>query len=263
VDTLAALVKAFVPGSFPFLLLVSGIGVLLLFSSRTMAWGRRLLAALLIAYLTLSLPVVARWLESGLHPAYAPIVQVSDAKGARTIVVLGNGVVSYSDERRAVHALTRRTAMNVLEGARLYELLKPARLIVSGGAPAGAVARVPEAAVMAEALTTLGVPRTHVVLETASHNTRDQSVLVRRMLRPGERIILVTTPIHMRRALALFAQQGCDVAPSPASIEYAPDSTSWSAQFRPSLNTLRMSELVVYERLALVKEKWKSGEVAK
>jgi hypothetical protein len=37
VDTLAALVKAFVPGSFPFLLLVSGVGVLLLFSSRTMA----------------------------------------------------------------------------------------------------------------------------------------------------------------------------------------------------------------------------------
>jgi hypothetical protein len=118
VDTLAALVKAFVPGSFPFLLLVSGVGVLLLFSSRTMAWGR-LLAALLIAYLTLSLPAVARWLDSGLHPAYAPIDEVTDAKGARTIVVLGNGVVSYSDERRAVHALTRRTAMNVLEGARL------------------------------------------------------------------------------------------------------------------------------------------------
>jgi uncharacterized SAM-binding protein YcdF (DUF218 family) len=74
---------------------------------------------------------------------------------------------------------------------------------------------------------------------------------------------LVTTPIHMRRALALFAQQGCDVVPSPASIEYAPDSTSWSAQLRPSLNTLRMSELVVYERLALIKEKWKSRKVEK
>jgi uncharacterized SAM-binding protein YcdF (DUF218 family) len=108
---------------------------------------------------------------------------------------------------------------------------------------------------MAEALVTLGVPRAQMDLETNSHNTRGQSVLVRRMLRPEERIILVTTPIHMRRALALFAAQGCDAVPSPSSIEYAPESESWSARLRPSLDTLRMSELVVYEWLGLAKER--------
>jgi uncharacterized SAM-binding protein YcdF (DUF218 family) len=172
----------------------------------------------------------------------------------RTIVVLGNGVVSYSDEQRGVYVLVRRTAMNVLEGARVYELLKPVRVIVSGGAPRGAGVQASEAFVMADTLAALGVPRRDIVLEPDSHNTREQSVLVARLLKPRERIVLVTTPLHMRRALADFADQGCDAIPAPSHIEYTPDGHSWRERLLPTMNTLRMSELLVYEWLALARD---------
>jgi uncharacterized SAM-binding protein YcdF (DUF218 family) len=263
VESLAALVKTFIPGSLAFLLLIVGAGVALLFSPRTVAWGRRLLVLLLFAYLILASPLVATWLERGLHPSYPSINHARDALGARTVVVLGNGIVRYSDGDRAVHALTRRTAMNVLEGARLYQVLKPVRMIVSGGAPRGASPQGSEAFVMAEALATLGVPRGDIVLEPSSRNTREQSVLVAQLLKPRERIILVTTPLHMRRALADFAAQGCDAIPSPAQIEYTPETQSWRARLLPSMNTLRMSELVLYERLALARDSWIGEKVDK
>jgi uncharacterized SAM-binding protein YcdF (DUF218 family) len=259
VDSLAAFVKAFVPGSVAFLLLMLGVGIALLFSARSVAWGRRLLMLLLIAYLALATPLVATWLERGLHPSYPPIDHPHDASNARTIVVLGNGIVHYSDEHRRVPALMRRTAMNVLEAARLYRLLKPARVIVSGGSPEGGDGRASEAAVMADALDALGVPRTDIVLEPRSRNTREQSALVAQLLQPRERIVLVTAPIHMRRALADFTAQGWDAIPSPSRIQYTPGTNTWRSRLLPHINTLRMSELALYERFALVRDWW-TGE---
>jgi uncharacterized SAM-binding protein YcdF (DUF218 family) len=109
---------------------------------------------------------------------------------------------------------------------------------------------------MADTLATLGVPRSDIVLEAHSHNTREQSVLVSQLLKPRERIVLVTTPIHMRRAVADFAAQNHHVIPSPARIEYSPETQSWHARLLPSMNALRMSELTLYERLALASGRW-------
>ena len=259
---LADLVKSFVPGSMAFLLLSVTLGVALLYSSRAAPWARRWLVLIVVLYLALATPAVAIWLEDGLHPEYARIERADAAGGASTIVVLGNGAVTYAHDRRQLHGLTRRTAMNVLEGVRLHMLLPGSRLIVSGGVPDGGLNRKPEAELMAEAMDTLGVPRMRVIVESASRNTHEQSVRVAELLTPGERIVLVTTPIHMGRAVTYFESRGFRTVPSPAPIEYTTHPLTWRQLLVPDAGALRMSELTIYERLALVLG-WARGWSAK
>jgi uncharacterized SAM-binding protein YcdF (DUF218 family) len=250
VQSLAALIKAFVPGSLSFLVLAVTIGVALLYLPRAAPWARRWLVLIVVIYLALSTPAVAMWLEDGLHPDYTRVERPQDAQGASAIIVLGNGAVTYAYGDHQLHGLTRRTAMNVLEGVRLHQLLNGSRLIVSGGVPDGGVNQKPEAVLMADAIASLGIPDTHVVVEANSRNTYEQSVRVAALLKRGERAVLVTTPIHMSRALAYFESRGVHPVPSPAPIEYTAHPDSWRQLLVPNAGALRMSELTVYERLA-------------
>src|SRR5207244_11392553 len=96
----------------------------------------------------------------------------------------------------------------------------------SGGAPAG-VHTNPSALTMRNELVQLGVPAERIVLEASSQTTRDEAVLIAPMLRAMSvtRIVLITSDIHMRRALGAFRAVGIDPVPAIADDPFqAPSS---------------------------------------
>jgi uncharacterized SAM-binding protein YcdF (DUF218 family) len=250
-EVAAGIVKGYlVPGSVGFLVVGVFAGVVLLYSSALVRWGRRWLLLLALLYVALGLPVVSQWLERGTRPVYRGVQTRADAAGATAIVVLGNGIVSYVAEPFAVEGLTRRTAFNIMEGARLYQLLEPPLLVASGGFADPERRRRSEAEAVRDGLVRLGVPADRVRLEPQSVNTHEQAVRVASMLADHRRIVLVTTPIHMPRAVTLFEAQGLQVVPSPSRIDYTPEATA-ADRFIPSASALRASELSIYEYLGL------------
>jgi uncharacterized SAM-binding protein YcdF (DUF218 family) len=58
-----------------------------------------------------------------------------------------------------------------------------------------------------------------MLLEEDSRNTRENARFTAQRLRPGSRILLVTSALHMRRAAALFESQGFLVTPAPTDHE--------------------------------------------
>jgi uncharacterized SAM-binding protein YcdF (DUF218 family) len=176
----------------------------------------------------------------------------ANARGARTVIVLGNGAVTYTDGESQLPALTRRTSFNVMEGARLYRLLGAPRLILTGGIVNPEVQKQSEAEQMAEAMRKLGVPADALALESNSRNTYEQSVRVAAMVPAGSTVVLVTTPIHMPRTRQLFEARGLRVIPSPSRIDYSPAPSSPALRFIPNASSLRASELAFYEYLAIV-----------
>jgi len=252
VPQFADLVKSLlVPGSTPFLVLAVIFGVMLLYIPRGHAWGRRWLLLIVLLYAALAVPAVSDALQLRHGPPLHGLASAAEAQGASAIVVLGNGALTYTDGVSQVPALTRRTAFNVMEGVRLHALLGRARLILSGGIVNPEIQKQSEAELMAETMSRLGVPRPVMELESASRNTYEQSVRVAAMLPKGATLVLVTTPIHMPRALELFTARGLKAVPSPCRIEYGPEPMSASARFVPNFESLRASELALYEYLAL------------
>lgn len=245
---LAVAKNLLIPGSTWFLVTGVGVSLLLLVSQRTFQWGRRLLAALFVLYVALSLPVVADTLDRTVAGS-RPIASASEAAGAATIVLLGNGGVTVGPPDADIDLLSVNTALNVSEAVRLYRLLGGRQVIASGGIPLGAIARRPESDMMREHLLRMGVPSRDIVLEPASGNTLEQAQRVAALLPRGSRVLLVTTPSHAPRAVALFRSHGLDVVPAVSASRPQRNGT-WFARMIPDRFALRASEMTCYELIA-------------
>ena len=237
-----------VPGSPWFLIAGVGVALLLLSSQRTLGWGRRWLAVLFALYVALSMPLVSGWLHRSLA-GVGPITDVSQARDASTIVLLGNGVVTVGPAATAIHLPGVGTALNVSEAARLYRLLGRRHIVASGGMPPGGAGKRPESEVMRDYLARLGVAGEDIELESASTNTTQQADRVTALLPRGARVLLVTVPAHMPRAAALFRSRGLDVVPAVSGS--IPDGErTWAEGLVPDRYALRASEIAVYEFMA-------------
>lgn len=135
---------------------------------------------------------------------------------AEAIVVLGGGLEPAFPPRPWVQ-LTE-PGSRILYAAKLYREGTAPLVIVSGGTVWPDVA--PEAADMAEMLKFTGVPDSAIVLESNSLNTYENAVNVRQVLdsRGIHRILLVTSAMHMPRALLIFKHQGVEALPAPVDF---------------------------------------------
>lgn len=220
-DAVVEITKAFfIPGSFEFLIIGLVLGVVLLNAHRdTRMWGSGLLGFLAVLYLFLSMPLTARTFERALTDRSQPLEDARQAEGVEAVVVLGGGSATFRAGGNEINELSDATALRVLEGARLYELLNDPEVVVSGGADELLDVPTPESVPMQQELIELGVPANRIQMESVSGNTIEQAENLSRLMEArniGD-FVLVTSPIHMRRALSTMRGLGLDPIPSPSS----------------------------------------------
>ncbi|MEX0731022.1 MAG: YdcF family protein [Aquisalimonadaceae bacterium] len=202
------------------LLLFPPGGVLLLVLAGLIWWHRpvgRVLAGtgLIVLYLA-SAPSVSGWLASGLQNRTAAGLELRGARDAGAIVVLAGGSNAHAPEYGGA-TVSDRTLERIRYGARLQQVTG-LPLLVTGGDPASV--GVSEAALMATALTRdFGAEVTWI--EGNSRNTEENARYSYQLLmRSGiDRIIVVTSALHMRRVLESFGRAGfATVIPAPTSF---------------------------------------------
>lgn len=142
---------------------------------------------------------------------------------AQAIVVLASGLGPAVPPQPAI-TLDGATANRLLYGAELYRAGKAPIVILSGGQMPLIRDQPPLSNGMAEVIELLGVPKPAIIKEANSANTYENAVDVAKILKTRHiaRILLVTSAMHMPRALALFKHQGVDAIPAPC------DFSSWS-----------------------------------
>jgi len=108
-----------------------------------------------------------------------------------------------------------------------------------------------EGLLIKEFLIQQGFPADRVMLYGEVKNTLDEAVKIREYTRAHgwERIILVTSASHMRRAAAMFRKQGMD--PALLSVEQGRYTPSWG-DFIPGRNGLGDTENMLYELVAYI-----------
>jgi uncharacterized SAM-binding protein YcdF (DUF218 family) len=254
-ENLAELFKSqWIPGSATFFVYGLILAAILLFTRRQLAaWGRRWLIFLTTLGYLLSTPLMASSLVHIISSGYQPL----DADGVSThidaIVILGGGGSTYQFGKNQLDMLSNQSSLRVLEGYRLYLTLSPEWVIVSGGTNDRAGVTTPESETMATHLVNLGIPAHHILIERESANTHDQAVNIPPLLaRNGiEQFILVTSPIHMRRADLCFRAAASDhlISIAPARSETKPP-LGWSPF--PNAEALDSSRDVVREVVGLL-----------
>ena len=100
-----------------------------------------------------------------------------------------------------------------------------------------------DAEVSGDRLVGLGVPRSALILETESRNTRENAINTAAVFRSHSwrNGLLVTSSIHMPRALAAFRRVGLRVTPAATGMQSAPHQLDDLLEFRMDKEALLRS----------------------
>lgn len=203
----------------------------------------RALALLALGWsLIWSVPAVSDGFRSTLERRHRVVAEESLPR-ADAIVVLGGATRYGWMERERVDPWELRNS-RLASGARAWLSGRAPIVVLSGGKG--------EARRMKPAIERLGVPASALVLEERSHNTGDNALNTVELAREYgfQRILLVTSSIHMPRAVLLFRRTGLDVIPVP--VPETAHRANWTDRWLPSPRALWRSGRALKEYVALM-----------
>lgn len=215
---------------------------------------RRRLAVLLTAggmawVVFWSLPASSLWAGGRLEQLY-PHRPPEALPTAEAIVVLGGSTASNRPNWFEPYD-RKRTVSRVDTAAQLYHAGRAPLVIVSGAALDGSVS---EAQIMANSLRQQGVPESAIVQESQSLTTYENAVYTARLLNEKKlsHVLLVTSALHMPRAMGVFRKQHIDAVPasSPPQI-VVPDDPTFSF-WQPNAHVLSASRSIVKEYVGML-----------
>ena len=196
------------------LLMALALAGVVLMATKRARWGRRLATTALL------LLALAGWSPLGnalILPLETRFPPGAAEHGEPTgIIVLGGAINPELSEVWGTPALNE-SAERMTVIAELARRFPQARIVFSGG-DASLLADEPSEAKFALPLfESFGIARERIALEGASRNTWENATLSKALVQPkaGERWLLVTSALHMPRAVGCFRKAGFPVEPYP------------------------------------------------
>ena len=236
------------------LLYPPNVGLLLVVIAVILALAHYRRAAVILTLLGLiwpllwSLPVTTLYFGGQLENRYAYQTAPTLPK-ADVIVVLGGN--TQSNRANWFEPYNKATASDRLDrAAEIYFAGRAPQILLSGSALEG---KTSEARIMARVMRQKGIPDTVLLLENDGRNTRENAVGTLEILKAHklQSVLLVTSALHMPRAMATFAAEGIQAiaAGLPAQIVVPEDETidPWI----PHLRTLEGSRAIIKEYLGM------------
>jgi uncharacterized SAM-binding protein YcdF (DUF218 family) len=228
------------------------LGAWLVMASRSRA--RALAAALVVGYAAATIYPIPHAVGRLLKTDFEPFARANVQPGPTAIVLLGSGSFTTFDWSNNRHGMPDPAGLaRTLEAARVFRLVDAVRVISSSGPAETGRGDHSAADLMKAMLVQLGVPAGRVVVSTSAHDTRTEALTIARLL-PSlhvEHVVLVTSHVHMRRAVGAFRAAGVQVIPAPARDQDG-EMQSWRIRLLPSNAGLRESADVAHELAGLV-----------
>jgi uncharacterized SAM-binding protein YcdF (DUF218 family) len=222
------------PPTGPLLLIIAGL--LMARARRARRAGVAFAMAGVGSLWLLSTPALSgqlvRWVE------YGPALDLSKPIAADAVVILGGGTRDLAPEY-AGPAPTQLTLQRLAYGARIARATA-LPVLVTGGEPEGMA--------MADFLVRdFGI--TPKWIERRATNTKENAAFSAALLKSASvrTIVLVTSALHMHRAMAEFESQGVRVIAAPVDVSGPHEPRL--RDFVPGLAALRESHYVLYELL--------------
>ncbi|MGE8690018.1 MAG: YdcF family protein [Achromobacter sp.] len=195
-----------------------------------------------------SLPATSLWLGGALESRY-PHLPPAESPTADAIVVLGgntaNGRANWFLPYDKGTAIVR-----IDTAAELYRAGRAPKVLLSGGALEGDVS---EARGMAHNIRQQGVPESALILENSSRTTYENAALTEDKLKSRGigKILLVTSALHMPRAMAAFSKQGVEAIAAPTPPQIVAPADGSLALWLPDQRTFDASRSIIKEYAGL------------
>lgn len=235
-------------------LALMALAILLLFANRR----RTAIFILLIAFAgtwLLATPFVAQSLMYSLERQYPPTA-IDRIPTADAIVVLGGGVDPQAPPR--IGPNLTHSADRFWFGAQLYAAGKAPIIITTGMRPyidQGQTA----AAAGAGVLEAFGVPEDAIIAPGRSLRTYTDAQIVSGIVEREElgRVLLVTSAMHMPRAMATFRSAQVRAFPAPTDFEVVQSEAAGTHPWLPGSEAFWQSGRALHEYIGMAWYRWK------
>ena len=160
-------------------------------------------------------------------------------------IILGGGMMRAGDGYR-----TGETADRFIQPLLLYKKGLVKKLLITGGnvnIKGLKIDETQESKKVKEVLIAMGVNQNDIYLEEQARNTHENALYSRQMLKPflAEKIVLVTSAMHMPRAKACYEKEGFTIEAFPADIKKKDTATGILDQLIPQERNLsKFAELI-------------------
>ncbi|MCC5936998.1 MAG: YdcF family protein [Lunatimonas sp.] len=228
--------------------------VALLILVATLSWkSRRWLSIVALVLLPLFFGTLPKWIIGQWEKDLQPLRFLQAGMEGLPILVLGAG--STVDERLSpVQQLHINARLRLIEGCRLWQLSPESSLVVSGSGRPGVIS---QAEVYAQAAVELGVESAKIETVPTPQTTFEEALHFKEKFPYHDKLILVTSSLHMRRAKKLFEKQGIEVVPSPHHLIVPKNpSRNLAQEFVPSIEGINLWSLVLHEWMGMLTLGW-------
>jgi uncharacterized SAM-binding protein YcdF (DUF218 family) len=205
-----------VPSNILVSLGLAGIALLAIGHARA---GRRMLVASILLIAAVGILPIGSGLALPLEERFP---RWDPTRGTPTgIVVLGGGVIrSYISADRD-EIVVGDTADRIVAAVELARRYPSARVVFVGRSEADFAIQLFEK---------LGVPQERIMVEGKSRNSAENATFAKQLVvpKPGERWLLVTSAMHMPRAVGVFRKEGFAVEAYPVDYRTAGTKVQWT-----------------------------------
>lgn len=203
------------PANIVLLVFLAGVGLLF---TRYRQAGRTLLCVLAAVLVAVAVLPWSAWVVRPLENRFPMATALPERVDG--IVVLGGAVDPVVTAARGQPSLNGAIE-RVTSMVALAERYPDARLVFTGGSGAIATQDLKEAPVVKAFLEEIGFDAGRVIFEAQSRNTWENAELTKALVapRPGETWVLVTSALHMPRAVGAFRAARWPVVPYP--VDYS------------------------------------------
>ncbi|MFC4871585.1 YdcF family protein [Negadavirga shengliensis] len=177
-----------------------------------------------------------------------PVLDLTMTGYPQKVLVLGSGGLPDPD-LPASQQMSSASQARVLEAYRIWKTFPEVTLVMSS---AGREGYVSQAQIYANALREWGVPESSVQVIPTPLTTIEEARDFKRMYPGEDRLILVTSALHMPRAMEVFRKQGLKPVAAPTSFLYRPHPGGSRYGYVPSLQSLANWQKVLHEWLGMV-----------
>ncbi len=149
---------------------------------------------------------------------YKP-VPLSQLQNQYDLAIVLTGIADNQREPKD-RVYFNKGADRITHTVQLYKMGKVKKILLAGGSGSFGTPDLLESDNLKRAMVMMGVPDSLIMVENKSKNTHQSAVNTAEMLegQKYDRVLLITSAFHMRRAYASFTKAGMQVNPFPADF---------------------------------------------
>lgn len=221
---------------------------------RSLGYG--FLAAAIVWLFVISVsPLPVYWVQQR-ESRFPVLWAIPQEVTAPRILVLGGGHTNAPtlppNDQLSSSALSR-----LAEGIRLKQGRPDARLIGSGNSLSH---RTPQATVLMNTAVALGISPLDTLQSPRPYNTETEARAYVRRFGTAQPVVLVTSALHMPRAVYWFERAGVTVIPAPTDHYVKPDPQRSPYTWHPSAGKIQMTAALLHEWGGMVDAKIRKSE---